>query len=335
MNEELGLTVTELVPPSFIEEEGIELGGDMQAYLDETGRYLPFVVTKLEAADPVRAGPGRVVQATIEHEVDALVQISSPDLPEAIETTENHPFFSVTRDDWVEAGEIFVGEQLWSPSGPVTVWATNTLEGPFKVKNLTVEGEHAFLVGSGGVLVHNSNCGKRRPKVPQAFSRQYSGPISAPTGTIAGRRYGRHSQIGSHHIIQDASVRNLLVVTKGSSPVVDIGKSLRRGTPHWATRAAVFTRNSVRREVGGVGSSESAEFGPDFVNSASVETCDAAQRAVVMIVGQSSASRAGGLDLRFVCLSSRVSGCEAVGVVQAGAEGTASQGASRLFSLAA
>jgi hypothetical protein len=82
------------------------------------------------------------------------------------------------------------------------------------------------------------------PKPPPALGRSYEAPVPARSTIVGGRAVGSFNQVGSHHIIQVSAVADIFRVTRGSSPAVDIGKSLRRGTPHWATRGP-------QRQIGG------------------------------------------------------------------------------------
>jgi hypothetical protein len=76
---------------------------------------------------------------------------------EILEPTPPHRFYSETRQDWVAAGELRVGECLRTASGQaVTLESVSLKAGEHRVYNLEVEQEHQFYVGESGVLVHNT-----------------------------------------------------------------------------------------------------------------------------------------------------------------------------------
>ena len=83
---------------------------------------------------------------------------------QTITTSPGHPFYSVTRQGWVGAGELHVGEQLRNFRGGTTeVQAVSQPRyGPIEMYNLEVEDFHTFYVGkreTDAVLVHNGIAG--------------------------------------------------------------------------------------------------------------------------------------------------------------------------------
>ena len=79
---------------------------------------------------------------------------------EKLTTTENHPFWSVTRGRWVEAGELKAGETLKTAAGTyVQVGAIKVYEGKQRTYDLTVDDIHAYYVLAGDVSVLVHNCG--------------------------------------------------------------------------------------------------------------------------------------------------------------------------------
>ncbi len=76
---------------------------------------------------------------------------------DSIGVTANHPFWSVDRAEFVQAGELTIGERLQTLAGD-TVWVQQKLPrpGPEPVYNLEVHDEHVYYVGTSGVLAHNS-----------------------------------------------------------------------------------------------------------------------------------------------------------------------------------
>ena len=166
------------------EEAGVELiGMTVQMDLPELGLTGEAIVTDIQACSEIepRAGNGddrRVVTATFNHSsgdvidlvlADELSDLTTPDLnPETqtpkpvgeadIGTTSNHPFWSVDRQEYVQAEQLQVGERLQTLHGDTkTVVSNLPRPGPkTDVYNLEVHAEHVYFVGKDGVLVHNA-----------------------------------------------------------------------------------------------------------------------------------------------------------------------------------
>ncbi|WP_274562789.1 polymorphic toxin-type HINT domain-containing protein [Streptomyces spiramyceticus] len=106
----------------------------------------------------------REVAATIVTDDDKRfteLTISTPDGNEKLTATYEHPFWSVSAHDWVEAGDLKPGMTLRTDDGrTVKVIQTRQYEDRTRTYNLTIEGLHTYyvLAGSTAVLVHNSNC---------------------------------------------------------------------------------------------------------------------------------------------------------------------------------
>ncbi|MBQ9812162.1 MAG: hypothetical protein IJM54_02505, partial [Thermoguttaceae bacterium] len=70
--------------------------------------------------------------------------------------TDNHPFWSVDRQDFIPAGELIEGERLLLYNGESKrVVQKLPRPGPQVVYNLEIYGEHVYHVTADGVLVHN------------------------------------------------------------------------------------------------------------------------------------------------------------------------------------
>ncbi|MFG3002210.1 polymorphic toxin-type HINT domain-containing protein [Streptomyces sp. NPDC048340] len=80
--------------------------------------------------------------------------------PATVTSTAHHPYWSETRKQWTDAGELRQGEQLRQPDG-TTLSVRSTRNYPYAVTthNLTVDDFHTYyvLAGATPILVHN--CG--------------------------------------------------------------------------------------------------------------------------------------------------------------------------------
>jgi hypothetical protein len=73
---------------------------------------------------------------------------------ESLTTTPEHPFY--TLEGWEVAGELEVGDHIWSISGEWgRVEAVSVSHDPQLMYNLTVDDAHTFFVGEQAWLVHN------------------------------------------------------------------------------------------------------------------------------------------------------------------------------------
>jgi len=92
------------------------------------------------------------------------------DLSGTITGTDEHPFWSLTRNGWVAMGDLKPGERLLLADGEATVTAARIeqLAEPVTVYNFEVADWHTYHVGSqeaGWVFVHNTCALTRRLEV--------------------------------------------------------------------------------------------------------------------------------------------------------------------------
>jgi hypothetical protein len=72
-----------------------------------------------------------------------------------IEATDEHPFWVVDQG-WKAAGQVQVGDELWTRSGErIKVTEIAHKKGQFTVYNFEVEEAHAYFAGENELLVHN------------------------------------------------------------------------------------------------------------------------------------------------------------------------------------
>lgn len=118
---------------------------------------------EIESRDSGRSAGGSVVTATLHHSSGDVIDLtlgSKPSTlapPETIGTTSNHPLWSVDRQEYVQAGQLDVGERVLTFSGDTKRVVTKLPRpGPQPVYNLEVHAEHVYFVGGDGILVHNA-----------------------------------------------------------------------------------------------------------------------------------------------------------------------------------
>lgn len=76
---------------------------------------------------PIARGDGQVVTARIvTRQVSELVEVTLEG-GSTLSGTPQHPIWSIERQDWVDLGDLEVGEHLWTEDGPVEIIATRAL----------------------------------------------------------------------------------------------------------------------------------------------------------------------------------------------------------------
>ncbi|MFJ9854995.1 polymorphic toxin-type HINT domain-containing protein [Streptomyces sp. NPDC101150] len=118
---------------------------------------------KVVATDPKsgKTTTRRVVAAIVtkddKHFTD--LTIKTPTGKSSIISTDTHPFWSVDKKRWINAGDLRPGTELRTPQGATaTVSAVRHFHKQQRTHDLTVEGTHTYyvLAGETPVLVHNS-----------------------------------------------------------------------------------------------------------------------------------------------------------------------------------
>jgi hypothetical protein len=151
------LIVIELLRPlEWVEAHDAESVRAVHLELRELGISGPALVVAVEACPPIDAGAGEVVTGTFTHLNAFVMQVGILSSDEVLEPTRQHPFWSVDRQEWVQAAELWVGERLLTPSGPVHVAWLAAKPGVHRVYNLEVEDAHSYLVGESRLWVHNT-----------------------------------------------------------------------------------------------------------------------------------------------------------------------------------
>lgn len=165
-----------LRPREWLKERQAAVANWIELDLPEMGASGPALVREIGPCPPIEPGSGKVVTATFRHppatqvlnvtftdsRADAAftraVATALEDASETIGVTDNHPFWSVDRQEFVPIGEMAVGERVVTYHGDTKRIASKLPRpGPQEVYNLEVYAEHVYFVGDSGVLAHN-NC---------------------------------------------------------------------------------------------------------------------------------------------------------------------------------
>jgi RHS repeat-associated protein len=117
------------------------------------------------AADPETGEPEDTEQRQVTHTIRTDddkkfvdVTVADADGEHTVTTTDTHPFWSVTREKWVEAGDLLDDELLRTSAGTyVQISAIRKYDHDARTYDLTVDDLHTYFVlaGDDPVLVHN------------------------------------------------------------------------------------------------------------------------------------------------------------------------------------
>jgi Pretoxin HINT domain/A nuclease family of the HNH/ENDO VII superfamily with conserved AHH len=114
-------------------------------------------VVAITACPSITEGPGEVVTATYVTDRAKVIDLTFEDSAEPIGTTAEHPFWSETRQDFVEAGKLEIGEEVLAINGQRTrLCDIAPRAGPETVYNFEVANQHVYFVTNEGLLVHNA-----------------------------------------------------------------------------------------------------------------------------------------------------------------------------------
>ena len=184
-----------LRPLAWIEQTRALVGSQIHFELAELGIDGPACVLAIEPCPEIERSRGRVITGTFTTARCGVLDLRLSS-GEVLEPTPPHRFFSDTRQDWVAAEKLRVGECLRTASGPaVTVESIALKAGEHRVYNLEVEQEHQFYVGESGVLVHNSYTRQDR-----VVSRHYSSSPREPRCTRRRKRTEAYTRTAQNEI---------------------------------------------------------------------------------------------------------------------------------------
>ena len=131
-------------------------------------------VTDVDADVEIEQGAGNIVTGVFAHMASSTLDLTVEGQTVPIGCTANHPFWSVDRQDFVDAGLLKEGERVQLYSGETKrVVQRLPRPGPQNVYNLEVYSEHVYCVEDLGILVHNK-CNERYYK-PNGKIRRFDG----------------------------------------------------------------------------------------------------------------------------------------------------------------
>jgi hypothetical protein len=149
-----------LRPVWWIETREAIAGNTIYLDLAELGAEGEAQVLSVEPSPKIQRSSGNVVTGTFRHQASNLIDLYIEGLDQPIGCTANHPFWSVNRNTFVNAVDLYSDEKVALRDGKTTrVIKFIPRQGIYTVYNLEVYGEHVYEVTSSGILVHNTCAG--------------------------------------------------------------------------------------------------------------------------------------------------------------------------------
>ena len=156
--------------------EEVEIGDEVVTTDPETGETTTRKVTALHNNQ--------------DRDLTDVVVRADDGTDQTLHTTQRHPFWSVTRQAWVDAAKLTAGELLrTSGARAVVVLGVTSFAGGQRMRDLTVEDLHTYYVVAGqtSVLVHNTQpCLPGVGDVPRKVVNTNMGHVDAERAERAG-----------------------------------------------------------------------------------------------------------------------------------------------------
>lgn len=149
---------------SWIESVGAIEHESFHLNMEEMGAVGDAYVQAILPCPTIQKGEGNVITGIFSHEADPDTRILSVTFSDGTflkGVTDNHPFWSVDRNEFVAIGKMGQGDWVKTESGlaQITKLDSRFAHSGEMLYNLETHNEHVFQVSLAGILVHN-NCAK-------------------------------------------------------------------------------------------------------------------------------------------------------------------------------
>ena len=214
--------------PEWVEVHDARPGRSIYLSLPEMGAVGDAQVTHLGRAPPIESGEGTIVTGRFRHATDGtnVLNLRLEGQAEPTGVTENHPYWSVDRQEFVPAGDLRDGERLDTLFGTTRVVSISPLSGVEFLYNIETA-EHVYRVGAIGTLVHNSSAASPLP-TGKAFTVD-ARVVRQLADARMGRLTGQITPDGLHALVNDRTARRFFHARTGNINIIQHvrGKLLR------------------------------------------------------------------------------------------------------------
>jgi filamentous hemagglutinin len=149
-----------LRPLWWLKKANAKAGGTINLSMPEMGIVGEAKVISINpcTVDSRNSKPNEnVVTGTFAHENAIVLDLGFNNDPKSnLGVTHNHPIWSTSRNTWIEAGELKIGEHVKTEKGVAMLTKRSQRKGRHKVYNLEVHKTHTYYVSNLNILVHNS-----------------------------------------------------------------------------------------------------------------------------------------------------------------------------------
>jgi hypothetical protein len=199
-------------------------------------------VRNIEPCPSIKPGQGTVITGTFHHEAANTIDLYDEGLSKPIGCTDNHPFWSVTQNEFVEAGKLLPGEELQLYNGQsAKVVQIMPRPGPEQVHNIEVLNEHVYRVTESGILVHNECTTSLK-----FLNHIFNGEINSKGKATGLHHVGTSVNLGSAKVEPIPGTKNAMGVYKAKIEVYD------SNTHQWVaknTESTMFPDHWSREDV--------------------------------------------------------------------------------------
>lgn len=153
---------------SWIESVGAIEHESFYLNMEEMGAVGDAYVDGILPCPPIEQGEGNVITGIFAHEADPDTRILSVTFSDGTflkGVTDNHPFWSVDRENFVAIGDMKEGDWVKTASGlsQITKLDSRFARSGEMFYNLETHNEHVFHVTFAGILVHNTCTPRLQP----------------------------------------------------------------------------------------------------------------------------------------------------------------------------
>ena len=212
----------------WIEDNQVSKGSSFFLNLPEMGAIGDAFVEAILPCPLIEKGAGNVVTGTFAHEADPDTKILAVTFTNGAViggVTDNHPFYSVDRHDYVPIGDMHEGDFVKVKDGVARI---SKIQSRFArpgelLYNLETHNEHVYQVTTTAILVHNS-CA-----------------------------LGRYADDGGHHVFAKRAFEGVPRYNPGDALAIGQGELRRLGLKHLGSDSLTTTQQRLFRELAASG----------------------------------------------------------------------------------